>query len=114
MAQETPVFGEPLPPFTSKRAEKHFCTSAWHLLACWFAKPISSTLKMEVICSSETSVETQRTTPLHIPEDDSTLHLCTWPELLGLELKSESPGVIADISGFKTENMALLKMQGRN
>jgi hypothetical protein len=31
---------------------------------------ISSTLKMEAICSSETSVETQRTTRRHIPEDD--------------------------------------------
>jgi hypothetical protein len=28
---------------------------------------------MEAICSSETSVETQRTTRRHIPEDD-TLH----------------------------------------
>jgi hypothetical protein len=37
------------------------------------AEPISSTLKMEAICSSETSVETQRTTRRHIPEDD-TLH----------------------------------------
>jgi hypothetical protein len=33
--------------------------------------PISSTLKMEVICSSETSVEIQRTTRRHIPEDDT-------------------------------------------
>jgi hypothetical protein len=41
--------------------------------ARWFAKPISSALKMEAICSSETSVETQRTTRRHIPEDD-TLH----------------------------------------
>jgi hypothetical protein len=29
---------------------------------------------MEAICSSETSVETRRTTRRHIPEDD-TLHL---------------------------------------
>jgi hypothetical protein len=48
--------------------------NAWHLLACWFfAELISSTLKMEAICSSETSVDTQRTTRCHIPEDD-TLH----------------------------------------
>jgi hypothetical protein len=40
-------------------------------LACWFAEPISSTLKMEVMCSSETSVETQPTTRRHIPEDDT-------------------------------------------
>jgi hypothetical protein len=33
----------------------------------------SSTLKMEALCSSETSVATQQTTRRHIPEDD-TLH----------------------------------------
>jgi hypothetical protein len=33
----------------------------------------SSTLKMETICSSETSVDFRRTTPRYIPED-STLH----------------------------------------
>jgi hypothetical protein len=33
----------------------------------------SSNLKMEAICSSESSVETQRTTRRHIPEDDDTL-----------------------------------------
>jgi hypothetical protein len=38
-----------------------------------FAELISSTLKMETTCSSEPSVETQRTTRRHIPEDD-TLH----------------------------------------
>jgi hypothetical protein len=43
------------------------------LLSCWFAEPISSTLKMEAISSSETSGATQRTTWRHIPEDD-TLH----------------------------------------
>jgi hypothetical protein len=39
-----------------------------------FAELISSTLKMETICSSETSVETRRTTRRHIP-DGETLHL---------------------------------------
>jgi hypothetical protein len=48
--------------------------TACHRLARWFAEPISSTLKMEAICSSETSVETQRTTRRHTPEDD-TLHV---------------------------------------
>jgi hypothetical protein len=37
------------------------------------AEIISSTLKMEAICSSETSVATQEATRRHIPEDD-TLH----------------------------------------
>jgi hypothetical protein len=31
----------------------------------------SSTLKMEPLCSSETSVATQRTKQRHIPEDDT-------------------------------------------
>jgi hypothetical protein len=40
----------------------------------WFlAQLILSTLKMETICSSETSVVTQRTTRRYIPED-GTLH----------------------------------------
>jgi hypothetical protein len=36
-----------------------------------FAELIPSTLKMEAVCFSETSVETQRTTVLHIPENDT-------------------------------------------
>jgi hypothetical protein len=43
-------------------------------LLAGFAEPIYSTLKMEAICSSETSVETQRTTRLQIPEE-RTLHM---------------------------------------
>jgi hypothetical protein len=35
------------------------------------AEPFSSTLKTEAICSSETSVESQRTTRRHSPEDDT-------------------------------------------
>jgi hypothetical protein len=46
------------------------------------AEPFSSTLKMEAIRSSETSVETQQTTRRHIPEDDTlkkfdVLHVST-------------------------------------
>jgi hypothetical protein len=45
---------------------------SFYLLACWFlAELICSTLKVEAICSSETSVDTQRTTRRHIPEDDT-------------------------------------------
>jgi hypothetical protein len=40
----------------------------WYRLPV-FAELISSTLKMEAIFSSETSVETQRATRRHIPED---------------------------------------------
>jgi hypothetical protein len=48
--------------------------NACHQLACWFlAELISSTLKIEAFCSSETSVVAQRTTRRYIPEDD-TLH----------------------------------------
>jgi hypothetical protein len=44
------------------------------LLAYWFlAEIISSILRMKVICSSETSVDTQQTTRRYIPEID-TLH----------------------------------------
>jgi hypothetical protein len=37
----------------------------------FFSELISSTLKMEAICSSEMSVEARRTTRRHIPEDDT-------------------------------------------
>jgi hypothetical protein len=45
-----------------------FIVVIYNLLARWFAEPIASTLKMEAICSSETSVAIQRR---HIPEDDT-------------------------------------------
>jgi hypothetical protein len=45
-----------------------------HLLAFWFlAELISSTLKMEAMCSSETSADTQRPTRRYIPEDNTLL-----------------------------------------
>jgi hypothetical protein len=43
------------------------------------AQIISSTLKMEAICFSETPVATQQTTRRHIPEDD-TLHEVVLPK----------------------------------
>jgi hypothetical protein len=48
-------------------------TIFWDITPWLLAKLIFSTLKMEAICSSETSVATQQTTRRHIPEDD-TLH----------------------------------------
>jgi hypothetical protein len=46
--------------------------SACHLLTCWFLlKLFFSTLKMEAIRSSETSVATKQTTRRHIPEYDT-------------------------------------------
>jgi hypothetical protein len=49
--------------------QAEFCLPLACLLV--FAELIYSTLKMEAICSPETSVETQRTTWRHIPEDDN-------------------------------------------
>jgi hypothetical protein len=45
-------------------------------------KPASKHMKMETICSSETSVDTQRSTWRHIPEDDtlSCLYLRDYPD----------------------------------
>jgi hypothetical protein len=48
--------------------------SVSQLATCLLAELISSTLKMEAICSSETSIDTQRTTWRHIPENN-TLHI---------------------------------------
>jgi hypothetical protein len=52
-------------------ARSLFCLLPVYLLVP--AEIISSTLKMEVICSSETTVATQQTTWRHIPEDDILL-----------------------------------------
>jgi hypothetical protein len=50
--------------------------NACHLLSCWYlAQLIFLTLKMEAMCSSETSVDTQQTTWRHIPEA-GTLQMC--------------------------------------
>jgi hypothetical protein len=55
---------------------------------------LSSTLKMEAICSSETSVETQRTTRRHIAEDDTLHnHRCEKPQIL-------HSGVIVELHGL--------------
>jgi hypothetical protein len=48
--------------------------SAKSSLLAGITEIFSSTLKMEAICSSETSVASQQTTRRHIPEDD-TLHI---------------------------------------
>jgi hypothetical protein len=65
--------------FSKKPASKQVASTllVYHMLACWFlAENIPSTLKMEAICSSETSVDTRRTTRRYIPEVD-TLQLIT-------------------------------------
>jgi hypothetical protein len=53
------------------RGTYHLCLPPAFTLV--FAQLILSTLQMEAICSSETSVDTQRTTRHYIPED-GTLH----------------------------------------
>jgi hypothetical protein len=47
-------------------------------LLAGFAEPISLTLKMEAICSSETSVKTQLTTRGHIPGYDTLQDMLRW------------------------------------
>jgi hypothetical protein len=52
-------------------------TSTWPpAFTLVFAQLIFSTLRMKVICSSETSVDTQRTTRRYIPEDSILLNHC--------------------------------------
>jgi hypothetical protein len=52
------------------RKNKFSKKPACHLLLRWFlAELIFSTLKVEVICSSEMSVDTQQTARRYIPED---------------------------------------------
>jgi hypothetical protein len=43
-------------------------------VASWFLAELFSALKMEAVCSSETSVDTQRTTRRYIQEED-TFHI---------------------------------------
>jgi hypothetical protein len=48
--------------------------ASFHLLTRWFhVQLIFSTLKMEAVCSSETSVGTQRTIRRYIPHDGTLL-----------------------------------------
>jgi hypothetical protein len=50
--------------------------SPCHLFSRWFlSELIFSTLKIEAICSSETSPDTQQTTRRYIPEDCTLLNI---------------------------------------
>jgi hypothetical protein len=71
------------------------------LLTCWFpAELISSTLKMEAICSSETSVDTQRTTRRNMPEDDTLQK----PTLLGFNLRTKTGSTLGNVSNKKQDD----------
>jgi hypothetical protein len=60
------------------------CSSSFTLVSC---SAYFSTLKMEAICSSETSVETQCTTRRCIPEDGTLHNHCCWePQILHVYL----------------------------
>jgi hypothetical protein len=70
------IFWDMIPSFNRRFGGTYRLNLQGLLATCFlagFAEPISSTLKMEAICFSKTSVETQWTTRHHIPEDD-TLH----------------------------------------
>jgi hypothetical protein len=58
-----------------------------------------ATLKMEAICSSETSVESQRTTRRHIPEDDTLQK-----ETFTLQIKQNNQILIQQNITFKLKN----------
>jgi hypothetical protein len=55
------------------------------------AEIISSTLKMEAICSSETSVAIQQTTRRHIPEDGTLLILLSVYVYISIAVKTSNP-----------------------
>jgi hypothetical protein len=77
-----------------------------------FAELISSTLKMEAKCSSETSVETPRAARRHIPEDDS-LHNHRCENLKSYRLKTRFQlGYKQEVLG-RTNRLLSLIRQGR-
>jgi hypothetical protein len=73
------------------------------MLARCFAEPISLTLKMEAIRSSETSVETQPTTRRHIKEDD-ILHNHRWENLKSYEVACPSE---TSVHGVTVQNTTI-------
>jgi hypothetical protein len=86
------------------------------LLARWFlAEFISSTLKIEALCSSETSVDTQRTTRYYIPEDGTLyIFICfIWvSDLVLASWYSWSPSHIFTLSSPSSSYMALRPISG--
>jgi hypothetical protein len=57
-------------PYSPFSVNRRFGGGGKHLLSRWYlSQLIFSTLKMTAICSSETSVDTERTTRGYTPED---------------------------------------------
>jgi hypothetical protein len=73
------------------------------------AEFISLTLTMEAICSSETSIDTQRTTLRYIPEDD-TLHNHSSEKLKSYKLKLLHE-VYCDLYGFNVTTLSGIRSQ---
>jgi hypothetical protein len=68
VVMKTTIFWD-ITPCSPLKVSRRF-GKTYSLLARWFlAELIFSTPKMKAICSSETSVDTQRTTRRYIPED---------------------------------------------
>jgi hypothetical protein len=75
-----------------RQAREELCLPyAFTVLSC---SAYSSTLKMEAICSSETSVGFQRTTWRYIPED-STLHIHRCENLKSYRHKEASQRIVS-------------------
>jgi hypothetical protein len=71
----------------------------WRRVFCWVASAtcllaeiVSSTLKLEAICSSETSVATQQTTRRHIPEEDTLHNLTSYKLRMNRDTKTDAAG----------------------
>jgi hypothetical protein len=80
-----------------------------HLLSRWFlAQLIFATLKMEAICSSETSVDTQRTRVRHIPEDGNLLDHCSEEQFLSTDSSYILPDYGSSTVIFEVSDMVCL------
>jgi hypothetical protein len=64
------------PPFSDLNSKPSKKPAPKQMASLFLSQLIFSTLKIEVICYSETSVDTQRTTRLYIP-DDGTFNVTT-------------------------------------
>jgi hypothetical protein len=80
---------------TTEVSEEHIASISGTCLLVGFCWNYFSTLKMEAICSSETSVVTQQTTRRHIPEDD-TLQSVYVPNNTSMQFRAAGRGSISE------------------